>query len=37
MDFQKWVKENRHYLRKKWTQKVLAPKENFHKRKGEKL
>lgn len=38
MGFQKWVKESRHYLRKKWTQKVLAPKERFHKRKkGEKL
>ena len=37
MDFQKWVKENRHYLRKKWNQKVLTPKEMFHKRKGKKL
>ncbi len=25
MEFQKWVYENRHYLRKKWVQKVINP------------
>lgn len=29
MTFQKWVFDNRHYLRKKWVQKVLNPMRIF--------
>jgi len=31
MEFQKWVYENRHYLRKKWVQKVFNPLKLFKK------
>lgn len=33
-DFQRWVYENRSYLRKKWMQKVVNPRNRFLK-KGE--
>src|SRR3989338_7110593 len=31
-EFQKWVFENRTYLRKKWTQKVVNPRRRFLKK-----
>ena len=33
-DFQKWVEKNRHYLRRKWVQKVINP-INLLQKKGE--
>ena len=33
LEFQKWVKDNRHYLRKKWVKNVLDPMKIFKKQK----
>ena len=35
IDFQKWVFENRHYLRRKWVQHVVNPMK-LQKKKGKK-